>query len=762
MAERILVVEDDRRIRDLLRRGLIFEGYTVDTAEDGESALRTARETPPDAVILDIMLPGIDGLEVCRRLRSASNMPILMLTARDTVPDRVTGLDAGADDYMVKPFAFDELLARVRALFRRHKMESAPEVYRYADLELSPRTRQVFRNGSPVELTAKEFDLLELFMRHAGQVLTREMIYEHIWDYDFGGESNIIEVYVRYLRTKLEAGDKPRLLQTVRGVGYALRENSARDLRHNASPPWSLAASYGPDIGYPAMTIRLRLTLWYTVLLGTTLILFSVTVYSLLATTLRIQIEQSAAVQANNLASALTQQLQFDVLIIRKDPAGVLIPEVDLFASSMGVQIIDLEGNILKRSDNLGTTTVPDYTQALPELSEGRDDLYYTPLGSGPTFLVYSVPLRANDAIVGGVQLVQPVTTAITALNQVSRYMIFGTAISLLLAAIVGAFLARRALAPIDTITNTASTITRTYDLGQRIKIADNASEVGLLAATFNEMLDRIQHLFQAQERLVGDVSHELRTPLTTIQGNVELLQRMATTPGYDNGPRAEEMKELLSATLIEVQAETERMSKLISDLLLLAQADSGALQLRMATVEMDTLLLDVYRQTRRLADRYKGSNQLDIRLGSEDQALVRGDSDRLRQVVLNLAENAVKYTPAGGTVTLSLEHDGNWVKISVTDTGLGISEEQQEHIFDRFYRTDKARSREFGGSGLGLSIAQSIAHAHQGRITVTSKYHQGSTFTLWLPALEENRLPPDELAADPMPALTSSLNSGL
>jgi two-component system, OmpR family, response regulator MprA len=222
--ETILVVEDDRRIRDLLRRGLIFEGYLVETAEDGESALRSVREKEPDAVILDLMLPGIDGLEVCRRLRNASNVPILMLTARDAVPDRVTGLDAGADDYMVKPFDFEELLARLRALFRRHRMEAVPEVRRFADLTLSPRTRQVFRGEEEVQLTAKEFDLLELFMRHPNQVLTREMIYEDIWNYDFGGESNIIEVYVRYLRTKLEAGNKPRLIQTVRGVGYALRE----------------------------------------------------------------------------------------------------------------------------------------------------------------------------------------------------------------------------------------------------------------------------------------------------------------------------------------------------------------------------------------------------------------------------------------------------------------------------------------------------------------------------------------------------------
>ena len=221
----ILLVEDELTLSETLRYNLEREGYSVLSAADGVHGLELARREQPDLLILDIMLPRLDGFSVCRILRQESDVPILMLTARDTVPDRITGLDAGADDYMVKPFAFDELLARLRALFRRHKMENAPEVYRYADLELSPRTRQVHRSGQLIDLTAKEFDLLELFMRHAGQVLTREMIYEHIWDYDFGGESNIIEVYVRYLRTKLEATGKGRLIQTVRGVGYALREN---------------------------------------------------------------------------------------------------------------------------------------------------------------------------------------------------------------------------------------------------------------------------------------------------------------------------------------------------------------------------------------------------------------------------------------------------------------------------------------------------------------------------------------------------------
>ena len=225
--EHILVVEDENKIADLIRRGLIYEGYQAHIAPDGLLALNQARDTPPDLVILDIMLPGLDGLEVCRRLRAASDVPILMLTARDAVRDRVAGLDAGADDYLVKPFDFDELLARVRALLRRRAGKSPDEqdeVLRFADLVLLPSARQATRGERALELTAKEYDLLELFMRHPRQVLTRDVIYDQLWGYDFGGESNIIEVYVRYLRAKLEAEGEARLIQTIRGVGYVLRE----------------------------------------------------------------------------------------------------------------------------------------------------------------------------------------------------------------------------------------------------------------------------------------------------------------------------------------------------------------------------------------------------------------------------------------------------------------------------------------------------------------------------------------------------------
>lgn len=222
---RILVIEDEDRIRQFLQRGLSFEGYRVDTAADGQVGLDLARENPPDLVLLDLMLPGLDGLEVCRRIRQASDVPILMLTAKETIEDRVTGLDAGADDYLVKPFAFDELMARVRALLRRSQ-PAQPQVYRFADLELDTGTRQGQRAGRVFDLTAKEYELLELFMRHPRQVLTRDLIFDRVWNYDFGGESNIIEVYVRYLRQKTEEDGLPRLIHTVRGIGYVLREES--------------------------------------------------------------------------------------------------------------------------------------------------------------------------------------------------------------------------------------------------------------------------------------------------------------------------------------------------------------------------------------------------------------------------------------------------------------------------------------------------------------------------------------------------------
>ena len=230
---RILVVEDEPGIAGFVRRGLVFEGFAVEVVADGRSALAAIRDHPPDLVVLDVMLPGIDGVEITRRVRAAESVdglvpvPILMLTARDAVPDRVGGLEAGADDYLVKPFAFDELLARVRALLRRGQPAAATrpaEVLSYADLVVDLGSRTVMRGQRAIQLTTREFDLLELFLRHPNHVLARPLLMDRIWGADYYGDSNVLEVFVANLRRALEAGGEPRLLQTVRGVGYVLRQ----------------------------------------------------------------------------------------------------------------------------------------------------------------------------------------------------------------------------------------------------------------------------------------------------------------------------------------------------------------------------------------------------------------------------------------------------------------------------------------------------------------------------------------------------------
>jgi two-component system response regulator MprA len=227
---KILVVDDERAVRESLRRALELEGYDVDLAEDGEEALERlggSAEGEADAVILDVLMPGIDGLEVCRRLRADRNaVPVLMLTARAEVDSRVAGLDAGADDYLPKPFALAELLARLRALLRRAgNGDEAGDVLRFSDLELDLGTREVRRGRRPIELTRTEFALLELFLRNPRQVLTRSIIFERVWGYDFGPTSNSLDVYIGYLRRKTEEDGTPRLIHTIRGVGYALRES---------------------------------------------------------------------------------------------------------------------------------------------------------------------------------------------------------------------------------------------------------------------------------------------------------------------------------------------------------------------------------------------------------------------------------------------------------------------------------------------------------------------------------------------------------
>jgi two-component system, OmpR family, sensor kinase len=478
------------------------------------------------------------------------------------------------------------------------------------------------------------------------------------------------------------------------------------------------------------VSIRARLTIWYTGVLAATLIIFGLGLYSLLSQILYEDIDDTLQTRAQQIGNYIqTQSNPLDLLITRQ----VQLPPVDVFSSAtVFVQILNTKGEVAARSANLGTRLLPIEDSRFAQNMEGLEVVYS--FSAPSTHLrIYSAPLSVNDplrgdTIIGAVQVGMSLLDVEGILQNTRSTLILAVAITSIIAAVIGAFMARTALLPIDRVTQTALQITRAEDLSRRLPTTDSQDELSRLTDTFNEMLGRLETLFQQQQRLVADVSHELRTPLTTLRGNLDLMKRGMGALGVDD----------VRDMLVTMDGEIARMSRLVSDLLLLAKADAGV-ELERKVVELDTVLLEVYRQGLMMADGVK------IELGHEDQAVVLGDRDRLQQVLINLIDNAIKYTPAGGVVRLSLYKREGWVQVSVSDTGVGIPRKDLPHIFDRFYRSDRARTRQSGGAGLGLSIAKWIAEGHGGHLTVESEEGNGSTFTLWLRPLDDHSFEQDE-----------------
>jgi two-component system OmpR family sensor kinase len=488
------------------------------------------------------------------------------------------------------------------------------------------------------------------------------------------------------------------------------------------------------------MSIRLRLTFWYVGLLALLLIVFGVALYTTVSITSYQEVDRQLQQRANDIQASLAT-----VLTLQEDPwdvfrrGGLVLPTADVFATAdIFVQLSTVDGTILSRSENLGNQRLIIPQDQLERVKRGET--------IPSDFTVNRTRLRAYVApivtrsgqVVGFIQLAQSLRTVDATLRDLATLIIISIAAGLATAAIGGWLIAGTILEPVDRITLTAQKITRARDLGRRIDVPNTNDEVGRLALTFNEMLARIEDLFRGQQRFVADVSHELRSPLTAVRGNLDLLKRGAVE---DPAERAQVIEAM--------DIETARMSRLVSDLLLLARQDAGV-PIAKHPVELDTLLLEVYRQAQVVARGIK------VTLGAEDQAIIIGDRDRLKQVLLNLVDNAIKYTPQGGEVTLSLTKDSTWVKIAVQDTGIGIAPDHIPNLFDRFYRVDKARSRDAGGSGLGLAIAKSVVEAHNGKITVESEVGKGSTFTVWLPLPETKTI---SNAPTPAPATRLALN---
>jgi len=466
------------------------------------------------------------------------------------------------------------------------------------------------------------------------------------------------------------------------------------------------------------MSIRVRLTLGYVGVLTAILIVFSAAVYTFLSISLLNAVDRTLQDRAARVGAVIKAE---------NDPLTVLrtglidLPELDVFSTpAVYIQVVRGDGSVAHQSMNLGEQRLPLDADLLAINMSNRPALKTLVLENGVRLRMISVPILVAGQVVGAVQVGQPLTDVDAALQRVLVLLMGATLVTIIIAGGVGLLMSWLALRPIDRITQMAGRIAHAQDLGRRLPVPPIDDEVGRLVSTFNAMLERLDRLFQAQQRLGADVSHELRTPLTTIRGNVDLLRRGA----------AEDPRERTTA-LDAIEGETDRMNRLVADLLLLAQAEAGV-TLEKQPVELDTLILQVYRQAQLMsASRFPAGEPVVIHLGHEDQAVVKGDPDRLKQLLLNLIDNALKYTPAGGHITLSLFRDQAWVRVLVKDTGVGIPSDALPHIFDRFYRAQREGRK---GVGLGLSIARWIALAHEGQLTVESEIGQGTTFTLWLP----------------------------
>ncbi len=468
------------------------------------------------------------------------------------------------------------------------------------------------------------------------------------------------------------------------------------------------------------MSFRARLTLAYTGFFALALLLLGCGIY--------FSVRQSLYGGVERDLWATTQQVRAIFNAGGLEPIRTPSGEISLFLKgefiqifnnpNLGAQVFGPRGDILDRTPNLDGQDL-----ALPEgsLSLGPDDINkgLTSLRaiSGVRIQSLVTPLvLKNGQVVGILQVLRPLKDVDLTLGMLTWILLGGGAIALIITAAGAALLSRRALLPIDQVTQTAQSIVRAEDLGQRVPVPPQQDELHRLSVTINDLLGRLEVLFNAQQRFVADVSHELRTPLAAMQGNLEILSR-----GACRNP------EILEEAIGDMRRETARLIRMVNDLLVIAQSDTRR-QIRSEDVELDTLLLEVYRELRPLA------GAVTLRIGAEDQVLITGDRDRLKQALLNLGVNAIQHTPPGGSVTLGLERRDGLVCVSVSDTGEGISEDDLPHIFDRFYRADRSRSRHSGGAGLGLAIVRWVAEAHKGSVTVASIPERGSTFAIWLP----------------------------
>jgi heavy metal sensor kinase len=459
------------------------------------------------------------------------------------------------------------------------------------------------------------------------------------------------------------------------------------------------------------MPIRWRLTLWFALILCAILILSGIVLHILLQRYLINQVDENLSIYSARVHGTLHPQeipdpLDYEVIHFK-------LPPINEFASpGIYIQLIDRSGNVVVKSNNLGEQELPVNPSLISQGFAGNVAIETVAAGGSASVRMMVSPLYLRDQVLL-LEVAHSLNHIDAAMRQVRWALLASILVALILASVSGAAVVRGALAPVSRITKTAREIETSSDLSRRVDYKGTADEIGELATTFDHMIRHLDKVFQSQRYFVADASHELRGPLTVIRGNLDLLKRKLGE---------EERQESLKA----IERESIGMSKIVDDFLLLAEVESGQ-PAQQQTVPLKNILAEEIKRAKALVGGRK------IILERQEDLTVQGDPQRLRQLLANLVDNAIKHTLKDGTITLSLFRDGSWARLEVADSGIGIPPEHLPHIFDRFYRVDKARSRGSGGTGLGLAIVKGIAEQHDGKVTVTSEPGKGSKFTVWL-----------------------------
>ena len=459
------------------------------------------------------------------------------------------------------------------------------------------------------------------------------------------------------------------------------------------------------------MPIRWRLTLWFSLILCATIILSGVVIHVILQQSLNAAVDDNLRVYSARVHGTLdTEEIPepLDYGVIHSS-----LPLINEFASpGLYIQLIDTNGNVVVKSDNLGEQEFPVDPSLVERGFGGEDAIDTISTGDGARVRLMVSPLFLQDEVLL-LEVGQSLKYVDDTMSQVRWAILGGVLITLVLVGISGGVIVRRALSPVEQITKTAQSIESSSDLSRRVGYTGPTDEIGLLATTFDHMIEHLHRVFESQKHFIADASHDLRGPLTVIRGNLDLLKRNMGEQDRQESLRA-------------METETARMEKMANDLLLLAEVESGQID-RQEAVSIKAILVEGFEW----GQQQPGNHH--IVKGKWEDLVVNGDSEKLTRMIVNLIDNAIKYTPEGSTITLSLFRDGDWACLEVADNGVGIAPEHLPHIFDRFYRTDKSRSRNKGGTGLGLAIVKEIAEQHGGKVTVTSDSGKGSTFTVWL-----------------------------